>query len=78
MSKEKVYFHIEDSGNGKIALEVNGSGMDLINLFANVIHDSKDMASIIKMAFLAVEMNDKKDDDILSELMSGIKPTAQA
>lgn len=78
MSKEKIYFHIEDSGKGKIALKVNGSGKDLINLFANVISESEDMATIIKMALMAVEMDGKNDDDILKDLMSHFKPEAQA
>ena len=78
MSKEKIYFHIEDSGNGKIALKVNGTGKELINLFANVIDESDEMATIIKMAFMAVEMNDKSDNDILSDLMAHLKPAAQA
>jgi hypothetical protein len=78
MSTENIYFKVEDNGEGKIALQVNGTGKELINLFANVIAESEDMATIIKMAIMAVEMDDKSDNDILSDLMAHLKPEAQA
>ena len=78
MSKESIYFKVEDNGEGKIALQVNGTGKELINLFANVIAESDDIATIIKMAIMAVDMDGKSDNDILSDLMAHIKPEAQA
>lgn len=90
MSQEnKTYFLAEITEEG-IHVEVNGTGGDLMNLFANVINDNEDLAEIIKMAIVAVDMRSGKlsqmlekmglqpSEDELVEALAQNPPTAQA
>lgn len=90
MSQEnKTYFLAEITEEG-IHVEVNGTGGDLMNLFANVIADNEDLAEVIKMAIVAVDMKSGKlaqmmekmglqpSDEELADALSQNPPTAQA
>ncbi len=90
MSQEnKTYFLAEFTEEG-IHVEVNGTGGDLMNLFANVIADNEDLAEVIKMAIVAVDMKSGKlaqmmekmglqpSDEELADALSQNPPTAQA
>lgn len=90
MSQEnKTYFLAEITEEG-IHVEVNGTGGDLMNLFANVINDNEDLAEVIKMAIVAVDMRSGKlsqmlekmglqpSEDELAEALAQNPPTAQA
>lgn len=70
--QNKTYFLAEITDEG-IHVEVNGTGGDLMNLFANVINDNEDLAEVIKMAIVAVDMKSGKLGDILSKM--GLQPT---
>jgi hypothetical protein len=73
MSQEnKTYFLAEFTEEG-IHVEVNGTGGDLMNLFANVIADNEDLAEVIKMAIVAVDMKSGKLGDILGKM--GLQPS---
>lgn len=73
MSQEnKTYFLAEITDDG-IHVEVNGTGGDLMNLFANVIADNEDLAEVIKMAIVAVDMKSGKLGDMLAKM--GLQPT---
>ena len=86
MSQEKCYFLLSEIDDNSMELKVNGSFKDLVNLFANVLEDSEDMANVIRYALLAVEFknssNHTDDEDganeQLSELFDKFKPEAQA
>ena len=73
--ENKTYFLAEFTEEG-IHVEVNGTGGDLVNLFANVISDNGDLAEVIKMAIFAVEMKEGKLNSKLEDLMSklGLQP----
>lgn len=90
MSQEnKTYFLAEFTEEG-IHVEVNGTGGDLMNLFANVIADNEDLAEVIKMAIVAVDMKSGKlgelfekmglqpSDEELADALSQNPPAAQA
>ena len=69
--EKKAYFLVETTEEG-LHVEVNGTGRELVNLFANVIADNDDLAEVIKMAIFAVEMKNGKLDDLMSKL--GLQP----
>ena len=57
----------------RIHVEVNGTGGDLMNLFANVINDNEDLAEVIKMAIVAVDMKSGKLNEIMEKM--GLNPS---
>jgi hypothetical protein len=82
---KKPYFRVEVTEDDKIHVECDGSGQELMNLFANVINDNPDLAEVITLALMAVSM--RKDEEAgvegLSEadvlnMLGGVKPIAEA
>jgi len=76
----KVIFSIVETKKG-IKAEIEGTGGELINLLANVIDESDEIREIVELSLLAVKLKTKaenKEDDFLSEVISKMKPTAQA
>jgi len=61
MSTNKPYFRVELTEENQIHVEVDGSGQELMNLFANVINDNPDIAEVITLALMAVSM--RKDEE---------------
>jgi hypothetical protein len=81
----KPYFRVELTEEDQIHVECDGSGQELMNLFANVINDNPDLAEVITLALMAVSM--RKDEEAgvegLSEadvlnMLGGVKPIAEA
>lgn len=70
--QNKTYFLAEITEEG-IHVEVNGTGGDLMNLFANVIADNEDLAEVIKMAIVAVDMKSGKLNEIMEKM--GLTPS---
>lgn len=70
--QNKTYFLAEITDEG-IHVEVNGTGGDLMNLFANVINDNEDLAEVIKMAIVAVDMKSGKLNEIMEKM--GLNPS---
>jgi hypothetical protein len=68
MSTNKPYFRVELTEENQIHVEVDGSGQELMNLFANVINDNPDIAEVITLALMAVSM--RKDEEAGVEGMS--------
>jgi hypothetical protein len=66
-------------------VECDGSGQELMNLFANVINDNPDLAEVITLALMAVSMRKDEEagveglseDDVLN-MLGGVKPVAEA
>lgn len=75
----KVKFLAEEI-DGKIKIEVEGSVKDLVNLIASAIDDSEDIERIFMLAFLAVKAanSENNEDDNLNEILSKMKPKAEA
>lgn len=65
-----------------IAISVEGSQEDLVNLLANAIDDNEKIERLFIYALLAVTIRRKEqngdDDTDLSDLFSVMKPKAQA
>ena len=68
--------------NDGMQVEIEGGAMDLTNLLASAISESKDIEMVVTMALLAVKMkgksSDDEDEDLLNELFSKSRPKAQA
>ena len=85
MSTNKPYFRVELTEENQIHVEVDGSGQELMNLFANVINDNPDIAEVITLALMAVSMRKDEEngveglseDDVLN-MLGGVKPVAEA
>lgn len=85
-NNKKPYFRVEVTDEDQIRVECDGSGQELMNLFANVINDNPDLAEVITLALMAVSM--RKDEEAgvehgLSEgdvlnMLSKVKPVAEA
>jgi hypothetical protein len=84
-NNKKPYFRVELTEENQIHVECDGSGQELMNLFANVINDNPDLAEVITLALMAVSM--RKDEEAgvegLSEadvlnMLGGVKPIAEA
>ncbi len=84
-NNKKPYFRVELTEEDQIHVECDGSGQELMNLFANVINDNPDLAEVITLALMAVSM--RKDEEAgvegLSEadvlnMLGGVKPIAEA
>ena len=81
---KKPYFRVELTEEDQIHVEVDGTGQELMNLFANVINDNPDIAEVITLALRAVSMRKDEEngveglseDDVLN--MLGGKSIAEA
>ena len=81
MNQEKMLKFCITSNNGEdLSVEIEGGAKDLTNILASVISESEEIEMVVTMALLAVKMRQDKDSDgdMLSKMMSAIKPTAQA
>lgn len=82
---KKPYFRVELTEEDQIHVEVDGTGQELMNLFANVINDNPDIAEVITLALMAVSMRKDEEngveglseDDVLN-MLGGVKPAAEA
>ena len=81
----KPHFRVELTDENQIHVEVDGTGQELMNLFANVINDNPDIAEVITLALMAVSMRRDEEngveglseDDVLN-MLGGVKPAAEA
>ena len=81
----KPYFRVEVTDEDQIRVECDGSGQELMNLFANVINDNPDIAEVITLALMAVSMRKDEEagveglseEDVLN-MLGGVKPVAEA
>ena len=64
----KPHFRVELTDENQIHVEVDGTGQELMNLFANVINDNPDIAEVITLALMAVQM--KRDEENGEETLS--------
>ena len=79
MNQEKVVKFCITSNDGEgMSVEIEGGAKDLTNMLASVIDDSEEIEMDVTMALLAVKMKQDNSDDLLSKMMSAIKPIAQA
>ena len=81
MNQEKVLKFCITSNNGEdSSVEIEGGAKDLTNMLATVISDSEEIEMVVTMALLAVKMKQDQNngEDMLSKMMSAIKPVAQA
>jgi hypothetical protein len=79
MNQEKVLKFCISSNNGEdLKVEIEGGAKDLTNVLASVIAESEEIEMVVTMALLAVKMKQDNSDDMLSKMMSAIKPIAQA
>lgn len=81
MNQEKVLKFCVTSNNGEdLKVEIEGGAKDLTNVLASVISESEEIEMVVTMALLAVKMRQDQDngEDMLSKMMSAIKPIAQA
>jgi len=79
MNQEKVIKFCITSNNGEdLKVEIEGGAKDLTNILASVIDESEEIEMVVTMALLAVKMKQDNGEDMLSKMMSAIKPTAQA
>jgi hypothetical protein len=84
-NNKKPYFRVEVTDEDQIRVECDGSGQELMNLFANVINDNPDLAEVITRALMAVSMRKDEEagveglseDDVLN-MLGGVKPVAEA
>ena len=82
---KKPFFRVELTDEDQIHVEVDGTGQELMNLFANVINDNPDLAEVITLALMAVSMRKDEENGVegLSEndvlnMLGGVKPVAEA
>ena len=82
---KKPFFRVELTEEDQIHVEVDGTGQELMNLFANVINDNPDIAEVITLALMAVSMRRDEENGVegLSEndvlnMLGGVKPIAEA
>jgi DNA-directed RNA polymerase subunit L len=79
MNQEKMLKFCITSNNGEdMSVEIEGGAKDLTNLLATVISDSEEIEMVVTMALLAVKIKQDNSEDMLSKMMSAIKPVAQA
>jgi len=84
-NNNKPYFRVEVTDEDQIRVECDGSGQELMNLFANVINDNPDLAEVITLALMAVSMRKDEEagveglseDDVLN-MLNKVKPVAEA
>jgi len=74
-NNNKPYFRVEVTDEDQIRVECDGSGQELMNLFANVINDNPDLANMRKDEEAGVE--GLSEDDVLN-MLNKVKPVAEA
>ena len=62
----KTFFHLDDNGD-TISVKVEGSAMDLMNLFANAMVENDSIKKVIKMALMAIDMREGDEGDDSSD-----------
>jgi hypothetical protein len=76
------FFNVRMTEEDQIAVECEGSGGELMNLFANVMNDNKDIKEVIVMALMALEMRasegEEASDAMIASALSGNTPIAEA
>ena len=74
------FFTVRKTEENQIHVECEGSGGELMNLFANVMNDNDDIKEVIVMALMALEMRASGDeaDEAIAEALGENPPTAQA
>lgn len=76
------FFNVRMTEEDQIAVECEGSGGELMNLFANVMNDNEDIKEVIVMALMALEMRasegEEASDAMIASALSGNTPTAEA
>ncbi len=82
---KKPFFRVELTDEDQIHVEVDGTGQELMNLFANVINDNPDIAEVITLALMAVSMRkdeeagvEKLSEEDVLNILGGVKPVAEA
>ena len=81
MNQEKVIkFCISSTNGDDLSVEIEGGAKDLTNILASVIDESEEIEMVVTMALLAVKMKQEKgsESDLLSKMMSAVRPKAQA
>ena len=74
MEKTKFLVETNEDGTG-ISIEVEGSGMNLAALIANAIDSDPRLEAVVSMALMGVQA---RREEGLEEMLSSIKPTAEA
>ena len=76
------FFNVRMTEEDQIAVECEGSGGELMNLFANVMNDNDDIKEVIVMALMALEMRasegEEASDAMIASALSGNAPIAEA
>ena len=78
------FFTVRKTEENQIHVECEGSGGELMNLFANVMNDNDDIREVIVMALMALEMQADEaagaelNDELIADALSENPPTAQA
>jgi hypothetical protein len=76
------FFTVRKTEENQIHVECEGSGGELMNLFANVMNDNNDIKEVIVMALMALEMRADEEgglnDDAIAAALSENPPVAEA
>jgi hypothetical protein len=76
------FFTVRKTEENQIHVECEGSGSELMNLFANVMNDNNDIKEVIVMALMALEMRASEEegpsDDAIAAVLSENPPVAEA
>ncbi len=76
------FFNVRMTEEDQIAVECEGSGGELMNLFANVMNDNKDIKEVMVMALMALEMRasegEEASDAMIASALSENPPIAEA
>ena len=75
-------FCITEEKDG-MTVHIEGGAQDLVNLLSNAIYKSDEIETVVTMALIAVtakreSKGDNDSESFLNEILSKIKPTAQA
>ena len=75
-------FCITENEEG-MSVHIEGGAQDLVNLLSNAIYKSEEIETVVTMALIAVtakreSKGDNDSESFLNEILSKIKPTAQA
>ena len=74
MKKTKFLVETNEEGTG-LNVEIEGTGLDLATLIANAIDGDPRLEAVVSMALMGVQA---RREEGLEELLSNIKPTAEA
>jgi hypothetical protein len=75
-------FCITENEEG-MSVHIEGGAQDLVNLLSNAIYKSDEIETVVTMALIAVtakreSKGNNDSENFLNEILSKIKPTAQA